>query len=1146
MKLLGTRLRLSASDLANHLGCRHLSNLNRLVATGSLNAPSWFDPSLQVMQQRGLEHERQYLEHLKSGGLEVVAVENVADDAAVERTREAMQSGAEVIAQGALASACGRWFGRADVLRKVPRPSKLGTWSYEAYDTKLARETRAGALLQLCLYSDLLSEVQGELPERMHVVPPGVGFEPDSHRVQDYLAYYRWVARHLVQAMDAPVAADALPTYPEPNEHCETCRWNRDCEAKRRADDHLSLVAGASRSQRRELVDHNIARLAAMAQLPLPISWRPKRGSVEGLTKIREQARVQYEGRASGEPVYELLPSEIGRGLALLPEPSAGDIFFDIEGDPFALTDGLEYLFGYVCLGEDGAPKYTGEWALDRASEKGVFEEFVDFVMKQWAAHPTMHVYHYAPYEPSVVRRLMGRHDTREHEVDRILRAELFVDLFAVVRQGVRAGVESYSIKSLEVFFDFQRSVPLPEAGAARRAVERFLELGGKEVPAEVLQRVAGYNRDDCVSALQLRNWLEDLRRELIASGRAIERRKLQSGDPSEAQEQMQEALRALKERLVADLPSEGRNPEQQGRWLLAHMLDWHWREGKVARWEFYRLRRLSDEDLLEEREALAGLTFVETVEEARGCATDRYRFPPQETDLDEDDEVYLLEPHEEKCIGSVKTIDVAAGTLEIKKTRAAKEIHPKAIFTYFKPQTRFLAGSIERLATWVADHGIDGPGDYRAARDLLLRQPPRFVPGWGEMLVKGGESFEQAARRRALELDCGVLPIQGPPGTGKTYVGARMICELVKNGRKVGVTAVSHKVIRNLLEEVVNAARLEKLTLCCGHKIKTGEEPKEGPIADFVKGGPALAALAEGSIQVLGGTAWLWAPVTGVVDVLVVDEAGQLSLVDALAAAPAARSIVLLGDPRQLQQPQQGTQPEGTELSALEHLLGDRLTVPPDRGLFLEETHRLHASICRHTSELFYESRLRTLRHGNQHTLVGPSRFEGAGLWYVPVEHEGNQSVAPEEVETVAQLAAMLTSQGIRWVDEKNRELPLTHGEIMIVAPYNAQVAELSARLPDYHIGTVDRFQGQQAPVVIISMTSSSVEDAPRGMEFLYSPNRFNVATSRAKCACIVVASPRLFEPECRTVRQMVLANAFCRYRELSREFIFGKIDER
>ncbi len=258
----------------------------------------------------------------------------------------------------------------------------------------------------------------------------------------------------------------------------------------------------------------------------------------------------------------------------------------------------------------------------------------------------------------------------------------------------------------------------------------------------------------------------------------------------------------------------------------------------------------------------------------------------------------------------------------------------------------------------------------------------------------------------------------------------------------------------------------------------------------------------------------------------------------DALAAAPAARSVVLLGDPRQLQQPQQGSHPEGTELSALEHLLGDHLTVPPDRGLFLEETHRLHANICRHTSELFYEGRLRTLRQGNQHTLVGPTPFEGAGLWYVPVEHEGNQSVAPEEVETVAQLAAMLTSEGIRWVDEKNRELPLRHEEIMIVAPYNAQVAVLSARLRDYHVGTVDRFQGQQAPVVIISMTSSSAEDAPRGMEFLYSPNRFNVATSRAKCACILVASPRLFEPECRTVRQMVLANAFCRYRELSTEF--------
>src|SRR5713226_1588596 len=491
MKLLGSRLRLSASDLANHLGCRHLSNLNRLVATGSLNAPSWFDPSLQVMQQRGLEHERQYLEHLKSGGLEVVAVENVADDAAVERTREAMQSGAEVIAQGALASACGRWFGRADVLRKVPRPSHLGNWSYEAYDTKLARETRAGALLQLCLYSDLLSQVQGELPEQMHVVPPGVGFEPDSHRVQDYLAYYRWVARHLVQAAEAPLSDGALPTYPEPNDHCETCRWNRTCESKRREDDHLSLVAGASRSQRRELEENGVARLEALAQVALPISWRPRRGSVEGLTKIREQARVQYESRAAAKPVYELLPPELERGLALLPEPSPGDIFFDIEGDPFAGTDGLEYLFGFVLLGENGALKYTGKWAFDRTGEKALFENFVDFAMTQWAAHPTMHVYHYAPYEPSVMKRLMGRHETREDEVDRMLRAGLFVDLFAVVRQGVRAGVESYSIKSLEVFFDRnERGIgAASQTGFVKTKSRSELRSIGKRRPSHVPRR---------------------------------------------------------------------------------------------------------------------------------------------------------------------------------------------------------------------------------------------------------------------------------------------------------------------------------------------------------------------------------------------------------------------------------------------------------------------------------------------------------------------------------------------------------------------------------------------------------------------------------------------------------------------------------
>ena len=425
-----------------------------------------------------------------------------------------------------------------------------------------------------------------------------------------------------------------------------------------------------------------------------------------------------------------------------------------------------------------------------------------------------------------------------------------------------------------------------------------------------------------------------------------------------------------------------------------------------------------------------------------------------------------------------------------------------------------------------------------RAARDLLLRSAPRLDPPPGDRLYHEGEELLAAARRLVLELDGGVLPVQGPPGAGKTYMGARMICELVRAGRKVGVTAVSHKVIRNLLEAVVEAADEQGLDVQCLHKVSDRSDDLPDGIAETTTNPGLLKALTNGEVQVGAGTVWAWArpDFEGAVDVLVVDEAGQMSLANTLAASQAARSLVLLGDPQQLEQPIQGSHPEGADVSALEHLLEGHETISDERGLFLSETWRLHPTICEFTSELFYEGRLGARPGREIQRLVGPTPFTGAGLWFAPVEHAGNQSSSPEEVARVADLYASLLAGDATWVDPDGVEAPLSPADVLVVAPYNAQVGALSERLPEARVGTVDKFQGQEAPVVIYSMATSAPEDAPRGMEFLYSLHRLNVATSRARCVCILVGSPRLLEPECRTPHQMRLANALCRYVELAR----------
>jgi superfamily I DNA and/or RNA helicase len=268
---------------------------------------------------------------------------------------------------------------------------------------------------------------------------------------------------------------------------------------------------------------------------------------------------------------------------------------------------------------------------------------------------------------------------------------------------------------------------------------------------------------------------------------------------------------------------------------------------------------------------------------------------------------------------------------------------------------------------------------------------------------------------------------------------------------------------------------------------------------------------------------------------VLFVDEAAQMSLANVLAVPQAATTVVLLGDPQQLDQPTQGTHPEGTGVSALHHILGEEQTIAADQGLFLSETWRLHPQICAYTSELFYEGRLRSRPGLETHEIRSTGRVTGTGLRYVAVPTEGNQSSSPEEADRVRDLVSEILSSGTSWIDRHGLERPTTLQDILIIAPYNAQVYELHDRIPGAHIGTVDKFQGQQAPIVIYSMTTSSYADAPRGMEFLYSLNRLNVATSRAKCLCILVASPSVFEAQCRTPRQMQLANAFCWYLELA-----------
>jgi predicted RecB family nuclease len=1183
MQLIDGQPVFSATDLVGYLACEHLTALERAALAGLVERPNREDRELDVIRRRGFEHEARYLAALRAEGRSVVEV--VRDDEAergnqvrrqADDTIAAMASGADVIFQATFFD--GRWLGYADFLLKVEspeRPSVWGSYHYEVADTKLARHVKAGAVLQICSYVDQLTSIQGVQPERMKVVLGGSARETATLRVDDYMAYYR-AARTRFEASvlgtsrdPAPAAAYPPPTtYPEPVDHCDVCRWAELCQLRRRADDHLSLVAGITARQRKALVARELDTVERLAAAPIPFDPPLDGTSANSVERVREQARIQVEGRGLATPIHELLlprpgePIEPERGLATLPPPDAGDLFLDLEGDPYALDDGVDYLFGVMDVEE----RFTGFWSFDPdepsevtlAGEKRAFERLIDFIVERHARNPQLHVYHYASYEPTALKRLMGRHGTREEEVDRLLRGGVLVDLFRAVRQGLRASVESYSIKKIEALYDFRRAEGLRDAGTSIVEFESWLQLSDVQRPgSDILASIEAYNRDDVLSTLRLRDWLE-LERVALAkqSGQQVPRPAPRSPDAPEQLREADARVALVAERLTEGVPEDAaaRTEEQAAGWLLAQLLSWHRREAKVAFWDFFNRMGMDLPELTADKEALGPLEVVGPVGEPfKPTARSkffrqrwRYRFAPQDHDVDTRSDNY--DPRKYRAAPDAKwsTWKVPAENLVVDEAESVVEFdlpaqddaeHPEVLVPMNIFGDREQRAALLRLGEWVVAHAIDAPGDHRAARNLLLARPPSIGQAVGEPLRRSDETELDAARRIVERLTAGALAIQGPPGAGKTYTGARMIVDLLAAGKRVGITANSHKVIGNLLREVLVAAS-GVVDVRPVQKVTDLDDALDDPrVAIQTKNDKVQAGLSIGTYNLAAGTPWLWAPEgsAAMVDVLFIEEAGQMALANALAVSGAAESIVLLGDPQQLDQPLQGSHPPGADRSALAHILGDHDAMPDHLGLFLEHTWRLHPDVTTYTSHAFYEGKLESRPELARQRLLAPEPLRGTGVRLLAIEHVGAESESPEEARQVAALVRALVESGSTWIDKEGAENPLRYEDVLVVAPYNAQVGAILRELPDARVGTVDKFQGQEAPISIYSMTSSSPEDAPRGMDFLFSRNRLNVATSRARCVAVVVASPALLSVRARTPKQMRLANALCQFAELS-----------
>ncbi len=1166
MRTVDGRVVFSPTDLVGFLACGHLTELDRASFAGLIEKSKKVDEELQLLIDKGLEHERRYLTRLGDHGSQVTVIEQTDRSApglldARERTLEAMHRGDEVIYQATFVE--NGWSGQADFLRRVDRPdspNRLGPWGYEPEDTKLALSAKAGALLQLLTYARMIEAVQGDAPARVHVVLGRADMSKVSFRVADYAAYHRLAIRRfedILVGSDAPTP-EILGVVVDPTEHCGVCAWAGHCRDLRYATGHLSRVSFIRRDEVEKLRTAGIPTIWALGGLRAPL---PRIDGLGGrvLDRLQDQAAMQLEEVRSHQRFHKILehpepPPE--RGLLTLPEPSPLDIFFDFEGDRFALDEGLEYLFGWVEAPVDGAeapdaPFHT-LWAHDRAAERTALEAFVDHVVARREQDPGMHVYHYAPYEPTALHRLTQRHETRQEEFDVLLRAGVFVDLYRAVRQGVRVSSESYSIKRLEPLYALTRDADgIAKALSSVIAYERWVRDGD---PA-ILDDIAAYNRDDCVSTLMLRDWLEARREELVrALGHDPGRPVPGSGDASDERQAADAEVAAVRAALTVDIDpatpeTETLDDERQARRLLGNLLGWHRREARADWFDWHRLRGLGTDDLVANATPLGVNGFDGQVGTEKRSKLFRWRFGPgQETKLREGDEVVATPGVDEDDldpIGVIRRLDLDLGEV-IVKIGPSKERPDFDRITGFLPitpiRTTQQQRSILELGRWVSENGIDADGAFRAVRDLLLRRPPRITGTTsGTPLVGEGQAPSDAACKIAVALELSCLSIQGPPGSGKTHTAARLVLDLVRRSqgsgqrRVVGITAFSHAAISNLLREVVRQST-------GGPALQIVQKADEGdwcglPQVDRVDNKTVDARLAAGTVDIVAGTSWLWSRpgLANAVDTLVVDEAGQISLASLAAIGRATQNLVLLGDPQQLSQPVKGAHPPGADKSALEHVVGNHEAIAPDRGIFLSTTRRLHPTICAFTSEVFYQGQLTTLAGLEHQAIIGPDdEMSGSGLRWIPVAHVNRSSDSPEEADLVADRVHELLRRS--WRDREGAIRPILPKDILVVSPYNAHVAKLRQLLPNgVRAGTVDKFQGQEAPVVFYSMATSTPDDMPRDMTFLFSHNRFNVATSRAQALVILVCSPALLTVSCKTPEQMRLANGLARFVELA-----------
>ncbi|MGW6692308.1 TM0106 family RecB-like putative nuclease [Rhodococcus sp. NPDC054953] len=1127
MFLLDDVLVHSAGDLTRAADCEFalLRQLDVTLGHRARPAAGPSDPMLERTTALGDAHERRRLdEYRQRFGDGVVTIERPRLDAedlarATKATIDAARAGVEVIYQGTFfrqATPAARFLGFCDFLVRTDA-------GYRVVDTKLSRHARVPALLQVAAYADALA-ADGVPPAPTVSLVLGEGTEV-SYPLDDILPVFRQRRDALVRLLDEHRDRGTAVVWGEVR-GCGRCA---DCGPEVERSRDLTLVAGLRSTQRDVLIRGGLTTVDALAGATERVAGMSERT----FAALRGQAAVQLRTPPGGPPAVEVTDPD---ALAAIPAPDPGDIFFDFEGDPLWAEDGstdwgLEYLFGVV--ESDGT--FLPFWAHDRIGERRALLDFLDYLTDRRKRFPHMHVHHYSAYEKTALLRLAGRHGVGEDAVDALLRENVLVDLYPVVRGALRVGAPSYSIKKLEPLY-MGDSIRTGVDNAADSIVEygRYCALrdAGDDAAAAVLAGIADYNEYDCLSTLRLRDWLLGL-----AAERGVRPHPAQQAVDVTVEEPGADETALLAH--VGGALAGDRSKDQQAAALLAAALGYHRRERKPYWWAHFERLTAPVDEWADTADAFVADTV--TVTEDWHTSTPRQRKQRRTVRLvgrwgsgstarvgDQPFALYDAATgigSEDAASRGTVTVTVRALASDPGSDGRARDVvlieelqgadpHdsvPMALAPGRPVPTKNIEAAIAAQAAVVAAALPTMPGT--AALDILRRIPPRTRSG-APLPAADPDHRAQAITGALLDLDDSYLAVQGPPGTGKTHTGAAVVADLVtRHGWRVGVVAQSHSVVENMLDGIVRSG-------VAGDRV--AKKPGSG-LADDPKwtkldpsGFPAfLDENAEGGC-VIGGTAWDFAHPhrvpPGSLDLLVVDEAGQFSLANTVAVGRSARNLLLLGDPQQLPQVSQGIHPEPVDTSALGWLAAGHGALPPELGYFLDITWRMHPAVCAAVSDLSYEGRL----HAKESVTTG-RHLAGVepGVEALFVDHVGNSTASAEEAAAIT--AAAVSLIGTPWTTAAGEApRPLGQADVLVVAPYNAQVTLIrehlaAAGLGEVLVGTVDKFQGREAAVVFVSMTASSAADVPRGMGFLLSRNRLNVAISRGKWRAVIVRSPAL-----------------------------------